>query len=78
MSAVKGVAQCGQGGSLDAHVRTFWHKNVGFFEIYGVSARKKGERVEPVRTFFGKGGGQGRSQGAPIEMMFQDFRLNFS
>jgi len=37
-------------------VRTFGAKNFGFFEIYGVSARTRGRRVEPVRTFFGQGG----------------------
>jgi len=37
----------------------FGAKNIGFFEIYGVSARTRKEGVEPVRTFFGKGeGGQ--------------------
>jgi len=30
-------------------------KNIGFFEIYGVSARTRGERVEPVRTVCGQG-----------------------
>jgi len=29
----------------------FGAKNIGFFEIYGVSARTRGEGVEPVRTF---------------------------
>jgi len=37
-----GVVQCGhfvdKGGSLVADVLTFWCKNSGFFEIYGVSA----------------------------------------
>jgi len=28
----------GQGGSLDADIRTFWRKNFGFFKIYGVFA----------------------------------------
>jgi len=31
------------GSSSCADVRIFWCKNVGFFEIYGVSARTKGE-----------------------------------
>jgi len=35
----------------------FGEKNFGFFEIYGVSAWTWGVRVEPVRTFFGQGGG---------------------
>jgi len=35
----------------------FGAKSIGFFKIYGVSARKKGVGVEPVRTFFGQGGG---------------------
>jgi len=35
----------------------FGTKNIRFFEIYGVSARKR--EVEPVRTFFGQ---EGRSQ----------------
>jgi len=34
----------------------FEAKNFGFFEIYGVSARTRGEEVEPVRTFFGQEG----------------------
>jgi len=47
-SVVRGVAQCrhfadkGRGGSSDANVRNFWHKNFGFFEIY-VSARTRME-----------------------------------
>jgi len=32
----------------------FAAKNIGFFEMYGVSARTRG--VEPVRTFCGRGG----------------------
>jgi len=35
-------------GSSDADVRTFWWKNIGFFEIYGMSARTR--EVEQVRT----------------------------
>jgi len=38
-------------------IRTSVHfvaKNFEFFEIYGVSARTRGEGVEPVRTFFGQ------------------------
>jgi len=51
MSAVRGGGVCpvrtfcrqgGEGGSSDADVRTFWRKNLGFFEIYGVSAAIKG------------------------------------
>jgi len=38
-------------------VRTFWCKNVGCFEIHGVSARIRGRGVEPLSTFFGQGGG---------------------
>jgi len=30
----------GGGFSTDADVRTFWRKNFGFFEIYGVSSRR--------------------------------------
>jgi len=33
---------CGQGGSSDADVRTFWCKKFGFFKIYGVLARTRG------------------------------------
>jgi len=33
-----------KGGSLDMDVCTFWRKNIGFFKIYGLSARSKGER----------------------------------
>jgi len=42
--------------SSDADVRTFWCKKLQTFQIYGVSARKRG--VEPVRTFCGQGEGQ--------------------
>jgi len=35
----------------------FGAKNLGFFEIYVVSSRTRGERVEPVRAFCGQGGG---------------------
>jgi len=35
-----------------ADVRTFWCKNIGFFEIYGVSARTR--EVKPVQTFCGQ------------------------
>jgi len=34
----------------------FGAKNIKFFEIYSVSARQRGEGVEPVRTFYGQGG----------------------
>jgi len=34
----------------------FGAKIIGFFEIYGVSARSRGEGVEPVRTFCRQGG----------------------
>jgi len=30
------------GGYSDADVRTFWWKNSGFFEIYGMSVRTRG------------------------------------
>jgi len=33
---------CSQEGSVDADVRTFWCKNIGFFEIYDVSAQTRG------------------------------------
>jgi len=33
----------------------FIAKNLGFFEIFGVSVRIKKEGVKPLRTFFGKG-----------------------
>jgi len=32
----------------------FSAKDLGFFEIYGVSARTRGREGEPVRTFFGQ------------------------
>jgi len=37
------IVRCGHfaekgGGSSDVDVCTFWYKNFGFFEIYGVSA----------------------------------------
>jgi len=44
----RGVLQMRTSALLDA-------KNFGFFEFYGVSVRTRG--VEPVRTFFGQGGG---------------------
>jgi len=31
-------------------------KNLGWYEIYGSSARSKGRAVEPVRTFFREAG----------------------
>jgi len=34
----------------------FVAKNFGFFEIYGMSVRTRGEEFKPVRTFFGQGG----------------------
>jgi len=34
-------------------------KNLGFLKIYGMSVRTKGKEVEPVRTFFGQGSGEG-------------------
>jgi len=50
MSAGKGEGVCpvrtfcGQGGdSSGAEFRTFWCKDIGFFEIYGVSARTGGD-----------------------------------
>jgi len=48
----------GQGGgsASDVVVRTFWCKNLGFFEIYGVSARTRGQVDKPVLTFRGQGG----------------------
>jgi len=36
----------GKGSSLDADVRTFWCKNLEYFEIYGVSARTRGVSAE--------------------------------
>jgi len=44
----------GGGGGLMQTSALFSTKNVGFFDIYGVSARTRG--VEPVRTFSGQGG----------------------
>jgi len=42
---------------LQMRTYTFWCKKLGFFEIYGVSARTRGEgKVEQVWTFFGQGG----------------------
>jgi len=43
----------------------FGGKNFRFFEIYGVSARTRREGVEPMRAFFGQGGGVG--------VIFRDF-----
>jgi len=52
--------QCGQmgrRGSSDVNIRTFWHKKLqDFLEIYGVSARTRGEgEFEPVWAFCGQG-----------------------
>jgi len=60
MSALKReeVVQYGQGrrGGLQMWTSAlFGAINIGFFEIYGVSALTRGRRVEPVRTFFGQG-----------------------
>jgi len=41
----------------DANIRTFGAKTFGFFEIYGVSSRTRGEGIKPVRTFCGQGEG---------------------
>jgi len=51
------------GGSSDTDVRTFWCKNIGFFEVYAVSTRTRGG--EPVQTFCGQEG-EGQS-------IFRDF-----
>jgi len=49
--------QGGEGCSSDADVGTFWCKNFGFLEIYGVPARTRGEVwANAVRTFFGQRG----------------------
>jgi len=56
MSAVRGDlsnADKGEGFS-DADVRTFWCKKQRIFRNYGVSARTRGEEVEPVRTVCGQ------------------------
>jgi len=46
-----------RGDSSDADVRTFWRKNFGFFEIYGVSARTRGEGgLSQCGHFTDKGG----------------------
>jgi len=48
---------CGQGGFFKCRHQYFFDaKNFGFFEIYGVSARTRGEGVEPVQKFFGQVG----------------------
>jgi len=54
--SIKDVRSQGRGGVL--HMRTsafFGAKYFGFFESYGVSVRTKGERIEPMRIFFGQG-----------------------
>jgi len=57
-----GGVQCGHfahnggRGVLDADVRTFWCKNFGFFELYGVSAQTRRGGFEPARTLCGQGG----------------------
>jgi len=53
-----------KGGSSNADVRTFGCKKIGFFKIYSVFARTRGEGVEPVRTLCGQGG---------RESIFRDF-----
>jgi len=60
LSQSRGVVQCGyfadkeEWGFFRCGRKQFLVKNIGFFEIY-VSARTR--VVEPVRTFFGQGGG---------------------
>jgi len=63
-SVARRFVQCGHfsdkvgGGSSEVDSALFGAKNFKFFEIYGVSARTTvGGGVEPVRTFFGQGGG---------------------
>jgi len=47
--------QYGQGRVLQMRTSAlFGEKNVEFFEIYGVSARKGGRGIEPLRTFYGQ------------------------
>jgi len=57
----EGLSVADKGGGV-LQLRTsalFCVKNFGFYEIYGVTAWTR--KVEPVRTFFGKGG-EGGSQ----------------
>jgi len=51
-----GRVQCGQGEGV-LQMRTSALFGAINFEIYGVSARTRRRGVEPVRTFFGQGGG---------------------
>jgi len=41
-------------GGLQMRTALFGANTFGFFEIYGVPARTRGEGVEPVRTFCGQ------------------------
>jgi len=57
----KGYVQCGHFSDMEEGVlqvrmsARFGARDFGFFEIYGVSERTRGRRVEPVRTFCGQG-----------------------
>jgi len=61
----EGIFQCGYfadkegGGSSDENICTLFCKNkIGFFKIYSVSARTRGEVVEPARKYCGQGEGK--------------------
>jgi len=55
----RGFVQCGQGGSSsDADVRTFWHKKLLIFKIYGMSVRTGGKGVSQCGHFAGGHGGE--------------------
>jgi len=53
----------------NADLLVFCRKNLGFFEIYGVSAQIR--EVESVRTFFGQGGRESNFRGF-VRMSFMD------
>jgi len=56
-----GLSSADKGGSLDADVRTFWCKKTSDSSKFMVCPHEQGggERSlsQPVRTFFGQGGG---------------------
>jgi len=52
-----GLSSAEKAGGLQMQTSTlFGIKNIEFLEIHDVSARTRGERVKPVRTFWTKGG----------------------
>jgi len=64
--------------SSDAHVRTFGAQNIGYFEIYGVSARTRGEgRLNQCGHFSDKGEGSNCRNFVRTSFMDGPLPLNF-